>query len=181
MHTIEQFHRPLSSTPETECPDCESEVTAVSYQTQFFEHGTGADAVKLSCEVPVHSCRQCGYEWTDEVGEEIRHETVCRHLHRLTPREILSIREAHQLSQAEFSRITGFGEASLSRWETGAQIQNVSNDRLLRLIQIDPVNLRHLREFADRPGDAKLPTFKVIVINEILRERARAFRLRRVG
>jgi len=84
------------------------------------------------------------------------------------------------LSQAEFSRITGFGEASLSRWETGMQIQNAACDRLLRLIDADPRNLELLRRIADA-SSPQLPRFQVIELTPELRERQRSFMLRRAG
>jgi hypothetical protein len=41
------------------------------------------------------------------------------------------------MSQADFAKVTGFGLASVKRWETGALIQNQAADRLLRLIEGD--------------------------------------------
>ena len=44
---------------------------------------------------------------------------------------------APDLSRAELARITGLGESSIARWETRDIIQNVGNDRYLRLLR-DP-------------------------------------------
>ena len=149
------FHK-HHETPEppvaAECPDCASSDVSMDRSDQRFNYGSGTDAAKLTCSVPVYRCHACGYAWTGEEAEDARHRAICRHLGRLTPDEVLSVREQHNLSQAEFSRITGFGEASLSRWETGVQIQNASNDGLLRLIQADPDNLRRLEERAGKTG-----------------------------
>ena len=51
----------------------------------------------------------------------------------------------YDLTRSEFAAITKFGETSLSRWETGAVIQNLANDQLLYLLQF-PENLQRLRE-----------------------------------
>ena len=118
-------------------------------QAQTFKYGVGKDGIEITCSVPVYTCSQCQFTWADWVGEEARHAAICRHFGLLTPAEILAIRDSYHLSQAEFSRITGLGEASLSRWETGAQLQNAANDRLLRLVRADPRNLRRLQELAD--------------------------------
>jgi putative zinc finger/helix-turn-helix YgiT family protein len=141
---------PLASpAPPPECPDCESSECQVREREQKFHYGRGDSAIDVSCLVPTYVCSLCGCEWTGSEAENIRHDAVCRRLRRLTPREILGIREECHLSQAEFSRITGFGEASLSRWETGSQIQNAACDRLLRLIKADWRNLKLLSRIAE--------------------------------
>ena len=119
-----------------------------------------------------------GCEWTRSDAEDIRHEAVCRHLRRLSPAQVLAAREQSGLSQAEFSRITGFGSASLSRWETGAQIQNVACDRLLRLIVAERGNLYRLKLIADSEQTERT-RFKVIEITPALKKKAQAFQLRR--
>jgi putative zinc finger/helix-turn-helix YgiT family protein len=161
-----------------ECPDCDSNRFTRDLRDQRFTYGKGVSVTEISCTVPVYRCLACGCEWTDSEGEELRHEAVCRHLKRLTPTQILDLREQSAMSQAELSRITGFGEASLSRWETGTQIQNAACDRLLRLIAADPANLHRLRSLADSEG-VERSCFKVIEITSGLRKRAEAFQLRR--
>jgi putative zinc finger/helix-turn-helix YgiT family protein len=163
-----------------ECPDCESKDSRVQEQEHSFRYGSGVSAVELTCQVPVFICNQCGCEWTGSQAEDARQSVICHHLGRLTPGEVKSVRERYHLSQAEFSRITGFGEASLSRWETGAQIQNAASDRLLRLIDADEGNLYRLQHMADLHASSNR-TFRVITITQELRQRQSAFRLRRVG
>ena len=53
------------------------------------------------------------------------------------------------MTRAAFARVTGFGEATLSRWEHGAVIQNRANDRYLRLLN-DRASMRRLDEIAVR-------------------------------
>ena len=38
------------------------------------------------------------------------------------------------MTRAAFAAMTGLGEATLGRWETGAGIQSYANDRYLRLL-----------------------------------------------
>ena len=102
-----------------------------------FIYGSGTDAVELSAQVLVHTCSKCGESYTGVEAEVARHEVVCRHLGLLTPAEIRALREHYDLSRAAFARATGFGEATLARWETGEVIQNTSSDRYLRLL-LDP-------------------------------------------
>ncbi len=163
-----------------ECPNCDSLSFGVEEREQTFAYGRGTEAVSIRCVVPVYKCSQCGCEWTSSVAEEIRHEAVCRNFNRLTPRKVRSVREQSGLSQAEFSRITGFGEASLSRWETGAQLQNAACDRMLRLIAADPRNLSRLRQMADAEKLEEIQ-FRLITITPELRNRQRLFQLRGPG
>jgi|ERR1017187_2427129 putative zinc finger/helix-turn-helix YgiT family protein len=166
--------------PPPECPDCESSEFVVRERDQTLQYGRGDSTVNVPCLIPTYVCSECGCEWTGPEAEDIRHDAVCRHLRRLTPYEVFRIRGQSHLSQAEFSRITGFGEASLSRWETGTQIQNAACDRLLRLIKADCTNLELLRQMAN---DIGLPPrrFRVIELTSELRERQRSFTLRRTG
>lgn len=62
------------------------------------------------------------------------HEAECRRLGVLTPTEIRELRKGYDMSRAEFARVTGFGEATLARWERGEVIQNTSNDSFLRML-----------------------------------------------
>ena len=49
------------------------------------------------------------------------------------------------MTRAEFAQATGLGEASLSRWGNGVVVQNLANDRYLRLLAIPEV-MRRLNE-----------------------------------
>lgn len=117
-------------------------------------YGSGANAVELTADVPVHSCSQCGESYTGEEADVIRHEAVCRHLGVLTPAEIRGLRQRHDLSRAAFARVTGFGEATVARWERGEVIQNTSNDSFLRMLtNEDAMNrLTRMTQYEDSLG-----------------------------
>jgi putative zinc finger/helix-turn-helix YgiT family protein len=121
--------------PSVGCPDCGCNDLSEALRTEEFQYGIGDDVVTLSAVVPIISCRECGFEFTDYRAEEVRHETVCRHLGVLSPREIVEIRDSIGLTRAEFAALGGFGIASLQRWETGTLVQNPANDRLIYLLQ----------------------------------------------
>lgn len=116
-----------------ECPACGGECS-LNFETQRFTYGRGREAVELEARVPIWRCGNCDGSFTDGAGEDARHEAVCRHLGVLTPQEIVGIRSRHGLTQAALAKLTGYGEASIKRWETGTLIQNTSADRFLRLI-----------------------------------------------
>lgn len=126
------------------CPDCDCPMGQTT-KRQSFLHGTASDEVELTAEVPIWHCPSCDFESAGGGAEELRHEAVCRHFRLLTPREIRCLREAHGLSQAQFAAATGIGLASIKRWETGALLQNVAADNLLRLIANDAHALEKLQ------------------------------------
>ena len=161
-----------------ECPDCDGREIRVESREQGFQYGRGAEAVEIKSVLPVYRCVNCGLAWTGAEAEEKRQEAVCHHFNRLTPRQVLSIREELAVSQAEFGRITGFGAASLSRWETGSQLQSASCDRLLRLLAADARNASRLRKLADVEARAR-PKFRVIEITAGIIDRQRLFQLRK--
>ncbi len=56
----------------------------------------------------------------------------------LTSKDIVAIREAYGLSQVDLARLLGWGEATISRYESKA-IQDDAYDDMLRLIKDDPL------------------------------------------
>lgn len=125
-----------------DCPECGAKAAvACSEKWRNFSWGE----VEYSARIPIWTCRLCNSGYIDGRGMEIKHEFLCWHLGVLAPREIRELRERHGLSRAELEQLTGFGEASIKRWETGALIQNKSADRFLRLID-DADVLEKLRQ-----------------------------------
>ena len=103
-------------------------------ETDEFEYGAGEDAVILSVDVVVFSCRDCELEFTGPSAVAARHDTVCRHLGIMTPREVKDVRVRHGLSRQAFAAITRLGEASVARWEAGSHFQNRAYDSFLYLL-----------------------------------------------
>ncbi len=58
------------------------------------------------------------------------------------------------MSRAEFARVTGFGEATLARWERGEVIQNTSNDSFLRMLMDRDAmkSLSRMTQYEDKLG-----------------------------
>lgn len=165
-----------------ECPTCDSTQGRTDVVQHKFTYGVGDTAVELTCQLPVRVCENCGGQFVDEVGEAVRQEAICRHLNRLTPTQVLKIREDCG-SQVVFGELTGIGEASLSRWETGASMPSKAYDRYLYLLMF-PENLHRLQARAAlvRP-DPAVPRhqFQCIQITESRLLRQRCFALRRTA
>ena len=127
------------STFDHECPQCGEDSITTRWMLDSFRYGTGDSAVTLQVDLPVRRCQACDLQFLDHEGERLRHNAVCQHLGLLSPTEVLDIRKAYGMSRAAFAEITGLGEATLSRWENGAVIQNLANDRYLRLLSLPGV------------------------------------------
>ncbi len=123
-----------------------------------FIYGREPTAVELTAEIPVHTCSQCDVSFLGDEAGAIQHEAVCKHHGVLTPDEIRELRASYGMSRAAFARLTGFGEATLARWERREVIQNTSSDRYLRLLKnrVMMDELLSLTDAGDSLG-AKLP------------------------
>jgi putative zinc finger/helix-turn-helix YgiT family protein len=160
------------------CDSCGAEASRMNFENQHFKFGEGEHSVDLQARVPVWTCDACGDQYTDEAAEEIRHAVVCEHLGRLTPKQIVEIRNSYGLTQAEWSDLTGFGTASIKRWETGALIQSASADNLIRLLK-EARNIEILQRARGRARTELVSSKFRTTIPVATTEIAHFFRLRR--
>ena len=90
------------------------------------------------------------------------------------------------MSRNAFAQLTGFGEASLGRWENGITIQNVANDRFLGLLA-SPWIMRRLEslnvisEISTVISKGNVVPFRKLKISEDILQEQASFRLRLVG
>lgn len=66
----------------------------------------------------------------------------------LSADDIRSLRERLRLTQAQLARLLRLGGNTISRWESGRNVQTAAMDVLLRLIRDIPESLRYLRKHA---------------------------------
>ena len=71
-----------------ECPMCDSADVTTTWTPFTFEYGSGDTVAELHVRVPARRCEQCDIDFLDDVGEDIKHEAICKHLGVLSPREI---------------------------------------------------------------------------------------------
>ena len=167
------------------CPACDCPAApAESLQTETVYFGD--DREEISVSVPVRTCIECGFEFTDLRAEQIRRDAVYRHQDLLTPDEIASVRTSLGMSRRAFSEAFGIPTASMERWEKGRLFQNKSSDTLLRMLQ-DPAIARRfdrrLREEAAAPNNVVVavefrPRYLSPLQVEDAEARAANFRLR---
>ena len=168
------------------CPQCGSHTITTTIYPHVFPVGSGNDTIDLEVQLPARHCHSCDFGFLDSEAEEIKHEAVCHHLGVLSPNDIRRIRESYAMSRSAFADLTGFGEASLGRWENGIVIQNLSNDRFLRLLA-SPWIMRRLEMLRNRPEVSTvsstadiIPFRKLHISEDVLREQA-SFDLRLAG
>ena len=120
----------------TQCALCGSDKVQTRHKTKFFTYGTLENQTKLQAEVPVYRCTECNFTYTDQEGDQLCHDAVCKFLQVLTPTEIRTLRKKTGLTIKEFSKFTGIGQASISRWENSRLIQDKAMDFYLRLLGV---------------------------------------------
>jgi len=119
------------------------------------------DGRKYDVEIPEFSapkCSNCGELSIDETASQQIDSAFRRQPGLLTPAEIRDGRLGLGLKQDDFAEQLGLAEATVSRWENGAQVQERSLDKFMRAF----FTLPELRCFLGtacraRPQDQSLP------------------------
>jgi len=98
----------------------------------------------IEIEAEIITCQKCGMKIFDEERDSRNFEIAYSHYREkhnlLSPGEIRTLRERYGLSQRALSRLLGWGEITIHRYENGA-IQDNVHDSTLRLIE-DPQNMQ---------------------------------------
>ena len=85
----------------------------------------------------------------------------------LTSDEIVAIREDYGLSQVDLARLLGWGEATISRYESKA-IQDEAYDTMLRLIKDNPlIALEFLKKNASKFSDLKRVEIRAKIVENL--------------
>jgi len=98
------------------------------------------------------ACPKCGevvlrFQELHRLGQDAI--AIYRKKHRLlSADEMRAIRERFDLTQAELARLLQLGANTVSRWESGRNVQTGAMDILLRLIRDVPGSIEYLRAHA---------------------------------
>ena len=118
------------------CGNPKCRARAVALATVPYSVAIDHDGRKYEFTIPefvVPQCAQCG---TIVLDEEANREISAAFRQRaglLAPEQIREARQALGLHQQQLADMLGIAVSTLSRWETGAQIQQRSLDKFLRL------------------------------------------------
>jgi putative zinc finger/helix-turn-helix YgiT family protein len=94
-------------------------------------------------------CNEVVLQFTD--AKRLQEDAIALYRKRhglLSADEIRAIRERYELTQAELARLLRLGANTVSRWESGRNVQTAAMDMLLRIIRDLPGSLEYLREHA---------------------------------
>ena len=123
------------------CPNCE-EYTDATLGVEKEVYNVRGEPIEIEAEVVI--CQKCGTKVFNEERDSQNLEKAYSHYRKkhnlLSPDQIRAIREKYGLSQRALSRLLGWGEITIHRYENGA-IQDNVHDSTLHLIE-DPQNMQ---------------------------------------
>jgi len=138
------------------CGTCRERALApavIDYREEV-EHDARAYTISIP-GLRVLKCANCGALVLDDDANQQVSDALRREAGLLTPSQIRQNREALGLTQKQLANYLQVGESTLSRWETGGQIQQRSLDRFLRLFFRLPEARYLLRELGDDCPDCR--------------------------
>ena len=125
------------------CGEKKMHLATVPYATTI-EHDGRAYRVGIAA-LTVPQCSNCQSITIDNDADQQISAAFRREARLLAPEEIRQGREKLGLTQKQFANLLGVGEATVSRWETGAQIQQRAMDRFIRVCLASPAAVELLR------------------------------------
>lgn len=165
------------------CPLCGGMDVKTTIINHEFPYGSEEAAVSISALLPLRNCTACNFEYFDGEAEQIKHGAVCDHLGMLRPENIEKIRASYDMSRAEFAWATGLGEATIRRWENGTIIQNLANDRYIRLL-MHPWIMQRVKHYASGVDtlppkqDENVVAFRRLIVTPAMLKQKEGFSLR---
>ena len=137
--------RPLRAMPDDACPSCGMRMIEKRGTLPLPVNGE-----EILVPSALHlSCPKCGEVVLRFQEAKRLHEdaiAIYRKKHALlSADEIRAIRERFNLTQAELAGLLRLGANTVSRWESGRNVQTAAMDMLLRLIRDLPGSIDYLR------------------------------------
>lgn len=134
--------------PEDACPACGTMMKEKRGTLRLPVNGEEI-AVPGAAHLACPKCREVVLRFVDarRLGEDA--VAVYRKKYGLlSADEIRAIRERFDLTQADLARLLHLGANTVSRWESGRNVQTAAMDVLLRIIRDLPGSIEYLREHA---------------------------------
>jgi len=134
--------------PDDACPTCGTMMAEKRGNLRLPVNGEEISvpgAAHLSCP----KCRGIVLRFQDERRLSADAIAIYRRKHGLlSADQIRGIRERFDVTQADFARLLRLGGNTLSRWESGRNVQTEAMDTLLRMIRDVPGSIEYLRRHA---------------------------------
>ncbi len=134
--------------PDDACPACGTTMVEKRGALRLPVNGE-----EISVPYAVHlNCQKCGeivLRFQD--SKRLQQDAIANYRKKhglLSADEIHAIRERFGLTQADLARLLRLGANTVSRWESGRNVQTAAMDMLLRLIRDLPGSIDYLRDRA---------------------------------
>ncbi len=118
---------------------------------------------EFTVKAPAMVCTKCHWTtMTDAQADALVNITADEYRRRhglLTSAEIVALRKKRQMSQREFAKFLGVGEASVKRWETGCVQEKVYDERMRA--KCAAMKCPAANEFAVPPAQIRFHTFRM--------------------
>jgi putative zinc finger/helix-turn-helix YgiT family protein len=118
------------------CPDCGEKaiepVCEPRYETAMRHDGRDYQVVVKNLDL--WKCRKCGLVQLPEPADELLQAALRKKAGLMSPDLIRQTREKLNLTQKQLANDLQVAESTLSRWESGMQIQQRAMDQYLRLV-----------------------------------------------
>lgn len=134
--------------PDDACPSCGTLMTETHGRLQVPVNGESV-AVPSAKHLRCPKCDEIVLRFQD--AKRLQEDAIAlyRKQHGLiSADEIRALRERFELTQAELARLLQLGANTVSRWESGRNVQTAAMDMLLRLIRDLPGSIEYLRKHA---------------------------------
>jgi len=117
------------------CAECHQKTMAIA--TVAYDIKIDHDGKKYDIHLPalsVPKCSNCGAISIDDAASEQIDIAFHQAANLLTPEQIAKLRDDLKLTQKDLAALMGISDSTLSRWESGTQIQQRAFDCYLRLV-----------------------------------------------
>lgn len=129
---------------------------------------------RVFCEEIYYLCNACDEEENEFVPSKINDKNllVARDAYRvkmglLTSKEIAGIRKSYGLSQSDFAKLLGWGEITITRYESKT-IQDEAYDNMLRIVRDNPMETyKFLEKNKEKFSNEKYQSIKSKIIDNI--------------
>ena len=137
-----------SALPDDACPSCGTEMKEGRATLPWRINGEEIAVPQVS-HLRCPNCDEVVLRLDESRGLQRRAIALYREKYGLlSAEEIRALRERLGLTQAELAKLLRLGGNTISRWESGRNVQTASMDVLLRLIRDLPGSLEYLRNQA---------------------------------
>jgi putative zinc finger/helix-turn-helix YgiT family protein len=134
--------------PDEACPSCGTDMQEKHTKLTLRINGEEI-AVPRAGHLRCPNCDEVVLRLDESRDLQRRAITVYRKKYGLlSAEEIRTLRERLGLTQAELAKLLRLGSNTISRWESGRNVQTAAMDVLLRLVRDVPGSLEYLRKQA---------------------------------